>query len=55
MAPLFFFSSKTKYAIIQKNYWRINYDYDPLDDNTGTSYAILNNSKASSFFEDAFI
>ena len=28
------------------------YDYDPLDDNTGTSYLILNNKKAEDFFEN---
>lgn len=33
------------------DYWRKMYDYDPLDDNTGTSYAILNNAKASEFFK----
>ena len=33
------------------DYWRRKYDYDPLDDNTGTSYVILNNKKAEDFFE----
>lgn len=33
------------------DYWRRKYDYDPLDDNTGTSYVILNNEKAERFFE----
>lgn len=33
------------------DYWRKKYDYDPLDDNTGTSYIILNNKKAEDFFE----
>lgn len=33
------------------DYWRRSQDYDPLDDNTGTSYAILNNKKAEQFFE----
>lgn len=33
------------------DYWRRKYDYDPLDDNTGTSYAILNNEKAERVFE----
>lgn len=33
------------------DYWRRSQDYDPLDDNTGTSYAILNNKKAEDFFE----
>ncbi len=33
------------------DYWRTVYDYDSLDDNTGTSYAILNNEKAIRFFE----
>ena len=32
------------------DYWRKKYDSDPLDDNTGTSYVILNNAKAVSFF-----
>ena len=32
------------------DYWRKKYDYDPLDDNTGTSYAILNNAKAITLF-----
>ena len=31
--------------------WRKSNEYDPLDDNTGTSYAILNNKKAEQFFE----
>ena len=34
------------------DYWRKKYDYDPLDDNTGTSYLILNNKKAEDFFEN---
>lgn len=34
------------------DYWRKWYDYDPLDDNTGTSYAILNNTKASVVFNN---
>lgn len=33
------------------DYWRNKYDYDPLDDNTGTSYVMLHNQKASIFFE----
>ncbi|MCQ2246596.1 MAG: Coenzyme F420 hydrogenase/dehydrogenase, beta subunit C-terminal domain [Bacteroidaceae bacterium] len=33
------------------DYWRKNQDYDPLDDNTGTSYIILNNKKAEQIFE----
>ena len=34
------------------DYWRKKYDYDPLDDNTGTSYVMLHNNKAISFFEN---
>lgn len=33
------------------DYWRKKYDYDPLDDNTGTSYIMLHNDKAEHFFE----
>ena len=33
------------------DYWRKIQNNDPLDDNTGTSYAILNNKKAEQFFE----
>lgn len=33
------------------DYWRRSKDYDPLDDNTGTSYVILNNKKAEDFFK----
>lgn len=33
------------------DYWRKKYDYDPLDDNTGTSYVMLHNKKAEEFFE----
>lgn len=33
------------------DYWRRKYDYDPLDDNTGTSYVMLHNSKATELFE----
>lgn len=32
------------------DYWRVNYDEDPLDDNTGTSYVMLHNSKAEKLF-----
>ena len=32
------------------DYWRTNYDDDSLDDNTGTSYVILNNKKAEDLF-----
>ena len=34
------------------DYWRRKYDYDPLDDNTGTSYVMLHNNKAISFFDN---
>lgn len=34
------------------DYWRKKYNYDPLDDNTGTSYLILNNRKAELIFEN---
>ena len=33
------------------DYWRRKYDYDPLDDNTGTSYVMLHNHKAVNLFE----
>ena len=33
------------------DYWRRKYDYDPLDDNTGTSYVMLHNQKAAHLFE----
>jgi len=33
------------------DYWRRRYDYDPLDDNTGTSYVMLHNIKANRLFE----
>lgn len=33
------------------DYWRKKYNYDPLDDNTGTSYVMLHNDKAQQFFE----
>ena len=33
------------------DYWRRKYDYDPLDDNTGTSYIMLHNDKAQRLFE----
>lgn len=33
------------------DYWRKSSSYDPLDDNTGTSYAILHNKKAIRFFD----
>ena len=33
------------------DYWRKKYDYDPLDDNSGTSYIMLHNDKAISFFD----
>lgn len=33
------------------DYWRRKYDYDPLDDNTGTSYVMLHNDKAKRLFE----
>lgn len=33
------------------DYWRRIYDYDPLDDNTGTSYVMLHNDKAEHIFE----
>lgn len=32
------------------DYWRNKYDFDPFDDNTGTSYVILNNNKARTLF-----
>ena len=32
------------------DYWRRRYDYDPLDDNTGTSYVMLHNEKATNLF-----
>ena len=34
------------------DYWRRKYNYDPLDDNTGTSYIMLHNNKAIRFFEN---
>lgn len=33
------------------DFWRRNYTYDPLDDNTGTSYIMLHNDKAKTLFE----
>lgn len=33
------------------DYWRRKSDYDSLDDNTGTSYVMLHNQKATSLFE----
>ena len=33
------------------DYWRKKLNYDPLDDNTGTSYVMLHNDKAVRFFE----
>lgn len=33
------------------DYWRKKNDYDPLDDNTGTSYVMLHNEKAVCFFK----
>ena len=33
------------------DYWRKKLTADPLDDNTGTSYVMLHNDKASQFFE----
>lgn len=34
------------------DYWRPKPDNDPIDDNTGTSYALLHNKKAEGFFEE---
>lgn len=34
------------------DYWRNKYDYDPLDDNTGTSYIMIHNQKAASLVDD---
>lgn len=34
------------------DYWRKKYDYDPMDDNTGTSYVMLHNEKAKELFEE---
>lgn len=33
------------------DYWRKKLTYDPLDDNTGTSYVMFHNEKATRFFE----
>ena len=33
------------------DYWRRSNNYDPLDDNTGTSYVMLHNNKAIAFFD----
>ena len=37
------------------DYWRKKHDYDPLDDNTGTSYVMLHNQKAIDLFQDVKI
>lgn len=34
------------------DYWRRKYDYDPLDDNSGTSYIMIHNVKAAALVED---
>lgn len=33
------------------DYWRKSNNYDPLDDNTGTSYVMLHNNRAIAFFD----